>query len=71
MVQLILVVIQLIRFVFGVFIKPVIQLGYKIYYRNIDQPRPLPKIKNPILLLPANKLAVKIRNRHVLISLYK
>lgn len=58
-------IIKLIRFFFGLFIKPLIILGYQFYYRKVDKTRPLPQIKDPLLLLPASKLAVKIRNKEI------
>ena len=59
------VFLKILRVFFGYFYKPVVQVLFKIYNRNIDKSSPLPKIKNPILLLPANKLAEKIRNKEV------
>jgi len=57
--------LRILRFFFGYFFKPIVRVLFKFYNRNIDKLRPLPKIKNPILLLPANKLADKIRNKEV------
>ncbi len=65
------IIIKLIRFFFGFFIKPLIILGYQFYYRKVDKTRPLPQIKNPLLLLPAHKLATKIRNKEVFMFIFR
>lgn len=61
----VILIIKILRILLGYFVKPVVNLAYTIYYRNIDKPMPLPRIKNSILLLPAHKLAAKIRNKEV------
>ena len=63
---LIFLVLRFLRFFFGFIYKPVVNLAFKIYYRNEDKSFPLPKIKNSILLIPANKLARKIREKEVI-----
>ena len=67
----VILIIRILRILIGYFVKPVINFVYKIYYRDIDKPMPLPKIKNPILLLSAQKLASKIRNKEVCFNLFK
>jgi len=58
-------IIRLLRFFLGLFLKPLIIFCYKLYYGKVDKTIPLPKIKSPLLLLPAAKLAKKIRNKEV------
>lgn len=74
MVSVTLLVLRLFRFAIDFFIKPVLGLGYKLYYRNIDKRNPLPKFKNEYLLMPANQLALKIRSKKIsslkLVTLY-
>ena len=60
------VFLRILRFFFGYFFKPIVNVVFKFFNRNIDKPSPLPKIKNPILLLSANKLADKIRSKEVI-----
>jgi hypothetical protein len=61
--------IELVRFLMGLFVKPLIILAYKLYYWNMNKLKPLPRTYNLLLLLPANKLARKIRNREVIICI--
>jgi fatty acid amide hydrolase 2 len=61
-------VLHVLRFVLGTFFKPLVHLGFRFYYKNIkklDYSRPLPACKSDLLLIPANKLAKKIRNKEV------
>lgn len=55
----------LIKFILDYTVKPVLALGWRIYYRNIDRSGPLPKCKNPLLFQPAWLLAQRIRKREV------
>ena len=65
MTNLIILALHVVRFVIGTFIKPVVKLGFSLYYRKQDYLRPLPKCKSQLLLTPAHKLAQKIRRREV------
>lgn len=58
-------IIRILRIIIGYFLKPVINVAFKIINRKTDKSMPLPTIKNPILLLPATKLAEKIRKKEV------
>ena len=62
------IVIKLFQFFVGSIYKPLVILGFRTYYRKEDKNRPLPKINNELLLIPANKLAEKIRNKEVRLS---
>lgn len=57
-----------LKFILDTTIKPVIRLCFRLYYRKIDTLKPLPKCKSDLLLMPANKLALKIRNREVMLD---
>ncbi|CAF0988502.1 unnamed protein product [Brachionus calyciflorus] len=46
-------------------LKPIITYLFKLYYRKLDYPNPLPKCKSDILLTPGHKLARKIRNYEI------
>jgi hypothetical protein len=54
-----------VRFVVDNVITPLANAIYGFYYRSIDYAKPLPKIKNDLLLVPAHKLAQKIRKKEV------
>lgn len=57
------------RFALETFIRPVILVLFKLYYKyyeKTDYPRPLPKCKSELLTMPAVELARKIRNKEVL-----
>ena len=64
------ILIRLLRFFLGLFVKPLIEWAFSLYHRKTDKARPLPQIKHPILLLPANKIASKIRNKEVSIKIH-
>ena len=55
----------LFKFLLNVIIKPVIIFFFKLYYKNVDKTKPLPPVKNELLMLPAHELARRIRNREV------
>jgi hypothetical protein len=46
-------------------LNPIIVFFMRLYYRKIDKNNVLPPIKHQLLLLPAHKLASKIRNKEV------
>lgn len=49
---------------------PFVTLCFRIYYRKLNKSRPLPPITNELLLLPAHKLAAKLRKKEVYIDDY-
>lgn len=63
--RLLIVLIKLIRLFIGYFIKPIVILGYKIYFYKIDKLKPLKPSFNPLLFLSATELARRIRNKEV------
>ena len=63
--KLVIWIIKLFRFIIGYFIKPLILLAYKFYYRKIDKSRPLKETYNPLLFFPAVELAKKLRRKEV------
>ena len=67
--EIALLLLNLIRFVLGTFVKPLIRLSFSIYYRKWDYNKPLPPCNSPLLTLPAHLLAKKIRSKEVSLSI--
>lgn len=63
--KLAIAVLFVLRFFIGTFVKPVIQIGFRLYYRKQDYKNPLPKCKSDLLLMPAHKLADKVRRKEI------
>lgn len=63
--KLISIVLKLLIFILDNLLKPIVKLGFRVYYYKLDHLKPLPKCQNPLLYLPAWKLAEKIRKKEV------
>jgi hypothetical protein len=46
-------------------LKSIVALCFKLFYWRVDQARPLPPVRSPLLLMSASQLAQKIRSKTV------
>lgn len=60
-----LILVSIVEFLERI-VKPLIRFGFSLYYKKTDKLKPLPKCQSELLLLPAHRLAQKIRNKEVL-----